>query len=184
MHPQKVLVAGDAGAMITSDPKVANLARRMRHHGLRTRDVVEQFAHNSRLDSIQAAVLNVKLDYLDRWVARWRESASRYCEELKDLPLTLPLEQEGEFRVYYLFTIQTDRRDELAVFLHERGIDARIHYPTLISEQPAAARVGLEKRLPVARSQVERILSLPIYHSMTDAELSDVAQCVRAFYQM
>jgi dTDP-4-amino-4,6-dideoxygalactose transaminase len=183
MHPQKILGAcGDAGVIITSDAALADRLRLLRHHGLRTRDRVEIWGCNSRLDSLQAAVLTVKLGHLEKWIRRRRALASQYFEGLDGLPLQLPVEREPEYAVYYLFTVQAERRDQLRDYLREQGIDARIHYPKLIPDQPAAMGARCHAQpLANARRQCDRILSLPIYPSLSEEDLQYVVRCVRRF---
>lgn len=184
LHPQKILGAcGDAGVITTADPQLAARLRLLRHHGLRTRDMVETWGHNSRLDTMQAAILNVKLRYVEGWIERRRHLARRYIEALAGLPLELPVETARERCTYYLFTVQAERRDELQAWLQSRGVDARIHYPHPIYAQPAARQLGVDPAfLPVTHAQSRRILSLPIYPSLTEERLDAVAAAVRSFY--
>jgi len=184
-HPQKVLAAaGDGGMVITSDPELAGRLRLLRHHGLVSRDEVLMWGRNSRLDSIQAAVLNVKLEMVDEWIARRRELASVYLRELSGLPLELPVEQPGQHCVFYLFSVMTDQRDALKAHLQAAGVDARVHYELLITEQPAAREMGYDYRAnPVAASQRLRQLSLPIYPGLTSEQQRLVIDEVRAFFK-
>ncbi len=184
LHPQKVLAAsGDAGVIATDDDALAGKIRLLRHHGLRTRDQVEIWGQNSRLDSIQAAILNVKLNHLDAWIARRREVAEAYRQRLRGLDLVLPEEGPGEFCVYYHFSVFAPQRDALLAHLQAHGVDARVHYPTPIHKQKVAGDIVVaEGGLPAAERQSTEQLSLPIYPGLTPEQLGIVVNAVRAFH--
>jgi dTDP-4-amino-4,6-dideoxygalactose transaminase len=186
LHPQKILGAlGDAGIAVTDDPDLAEHMALQHHHGLRTRDDAVTWGQNSRLDSIQAAALLVKLGRVDGWIERRRSIAHAYRAAFADLDLTLPSERPGERAVYYHYSIMSDRRDALRQFLADQGIDARIHYPVPIHRQPAARQgtIVLPKGgLPVTDRQAGRQLTLPIHHDFTDGQVDRVITAVRAFH--
>lgn len=183
-YPSKNLGAlGEAGAVTTDDDVVAQRVRRFRNHGGVTRYEHEQPGLNLRLPEIQAAALRVKLPHLDRWNRRRREIAERYRLGLSDLPLTLPV-PAGEEHVYHLFVVEADDRDALARHLASREIRTGVHYPRPVHGLPAYRSLGYEwGTFPVAEGAAERILSLPIFPTLTDADVDRVVEEVRSFYQ-
>ena len=140
LHPLKNLNAcGDAGLITLNDPHRAARLRRMRNLGLVSRGVCGAWSGNSRLDTIQAAMLLVKLPHLPRWTARRRENAAFYRQALADLSeVWLPPVLPDREAVYHTFVIQADRRDALAEHLAARGVGTAIHYPIPIHLQPCA----------------------------------------------
>lgn len=185
LHPLKTLNAcGDGGAAVTDDPVLRDKILLMRNLGLQSRENCTVWSSNSRLDTIQAAMLLVKLKHLDAWTDGRRRNAAFYQEALAGIPgLAFPLDQAFEKAVYHTFIIQADRRDELKAFLSARGIDTAIHYPRPIHLQDAAS--PLAKPLgsfPAAERQAGRILSLPVYPELTREQLQWVAASIREFY--
>lgn len=183
-YPGKNLGAmGDAGAVTTPDGELAKrMAMFARHGGLRKGDhVIEGI--NSRLDGLQAAVLSVKLPHLPAWTRRRQEIAATYGRLLAGTPgLTLPHVGEGREHVYHLYVVRHERRDALAAFLGERGIQTVINYPVALPFVPAYAGHGhVPEHFPNAHYNQSRILSLPIFPEMTDAQIEAVAAAVRAF---
>ena len=185
LHPLKNIAAsGDGGVITTNDEKIYNYLLKARNHGLKNRDECEFWSYNSRLDNLQAALLNVKLKYLEKWTARRREIADIYYNKLKDLQIITPHDKAYEKAVYHTFIIQTDKRDELKTFLAERGIDTKVHYPIPIHLQEAAKYLGYKKGdFPVTEKQAETILSLPVYPELTNEQVNYIAECVIEFYK-
>jgi dTDP-4-amino-4,6-dideoxygalactose transaminase len=183
LHPLKNLAAaGDAGIVTTPDSKTADALRAARNHGLRGRDDCGAWSCNARLDTIQAAILNVKLAHLARWTAAKREIASRYRDGLRDV-VRVPEDRPGEHAVYQTFVIRADRRDDLQRHLAARGVDSKVHYPTPLHLQEAAADLGYKRGdFPVAERLAGEILSLPIYPELTGPQQDAVVDGVRAFY--
>ncbi len=183
LHPLKNLAAcGDAGIVTTTDRKVADALRTARNHGLRGRDDCGAWSYNARLDTIQAAILNVKLAHLERWTAAKRAIAARYREGVRDV-VTVPEDRPGEHAVYQTFVIRAERRDELQRHLAARGVDSKVHYPTPLHLQEAAADLGYKRGdFPVAERLAGEILSLPIYPELTDAQQEAVIEGVHSFY--
>ncbi|HET8576147.1 MAG TPA: DegT/DnrJ/EryC1/StrS family aminotransferase [Methylomirabilota bacterium] len=183
LHPLKNLAAcGDAGIVTTPDRKLADSLRAARNHGLRGRDDCGAWSYNARLDTIQAAILNVKLGHLARWTAAKRRIAGRYREALRSV-VGVPEERSGEYAVYQTFVIRADRRDELQRHLAARGVDSKVHYPTPLHLQEAAADLGYKRGdFPVAERLAGEILSLPIYPELTDSQQEAVIEGVRSFY--
>ena len=138
--------------------------------------LVEAGAHWS--DSIQAAVLNVKLGHVDAWIDKRRALAARYLDELAAMPIELPHETEGQRCVYYLFSIMTDDRDDLQAYLQAAGVDARAHYGLLITEQPPARAMGFDHRAnPVAARQ--RLRHVAAYHKLTSTMVAGTGEAVK-----
>lgn len=183
LHPLKNLAAaGDGGVITTNDDALYEYLVRARNHGLRNRDECDFWSYNSRLDNLQAAMLNLKLDLLDSWNSRRRAIAAIYREKLHDVVWT-PEYIADEVPVYHTFIIQADRRDALKQFLTEYGIDSKVHYPIPIHYQKAAEGLGYHKGdFPVTERQAETILSLPVFPELTNEQVHYVADTIRAFY--
>jgi dTDP-4-amino-4,6-dideoxygalactose transaminase len=177
-YPTKNLGAtGDAGAIVTQDKSLAEACRQIASHGQISKNRHIRLGRNSRMDTLQAAVLQLKLDLLDEWNARRRTLAARYGESLKGLPIQLPVEQEGFYHVYHLYVIQFDRRDWLAGELAKMGIGTAIHYPEAVADMQVFSQYR-QKDTPVASSQAEHLLSLPLYPELEDDEQSYVIECL------
>jgi dTDP-4-amino-4,6-dideoxygalactose transaminase len=183
LHPLKNLgAAGDAGIITTDDAVLARWLRSARNHGLASRDEAAFWSPNSRLDALQAALLEVKLARLDAWTRARREHAQFYREALAGV-VEVPDEPAHLHCVYHTFVIRAPRRDALREHLAARGIETRVHYPVPIHLQPAAAALGYAKGdFPVAEAQSERILSLPVYPELEPAQRAAVVEGIRSFY--
>ncbi|MCG2717544.1 MAG: DegT/DnrJ/EryC1/StrS family aminotransferase [Nanoarchaeota archaeon] len=184
LHPLKNLNAyGDGGVITTNDIELYDKLIKLHNHGLRSRDECEFWGYNSRLDSIQAAIVNVKLNHLDEWTKKVREIASFYQKHLSGV-VKVPVDRDYEESVYHTFIIQCDKRDELQKYLLKKGIETKIHYPIPIHLQESAKHLGYRKGdFPVAESQAKRILSLPIYPELTNEQMEMVVNEVKNFYQ-
>jgi dTDP-4-amino-4,6-dideoxygalactose transaminase len=180
-YPSKNLGAlGDGGAICTDDEELAHCARRLRDLGRGDDGGHILAGYNERLDGLQAALLGVKLPYLDEWTSSRRALAAAYRERLGD-----ELELLGETAetpcTYHLFPILVTDRDELAAYLSARGVATGVHYPVAVPDQPALG--GREfGMVDNARSWAARELSLPIFPGMTESELEHVATTVGAWY--
>lgn len=175
--------AGDGGLITTNDAELAAKLKLLRNHGSKTKYDYVLLGINSRLDALQAAVLRVKLRYLDQWASGRRKNAGRYSELLSDCDfVTLPSEPEGYFHVYNQFTIRSAKRDALKEFLQSRGIPSEIYYPHALHLQPAFTDFGYrEGAFLEAEKCSEEVLSLPIYPELKDEHLVAVAQAIRDF---
>ncbi len=177
-YPGKNLGAyGDAGAVLTDDPAIAHGIRALRNHG-----GVAKYEHlvvgtNSRLDSMQAAVLSVKLRHLTGWNAERADAARRYQELLADVPgVVLPRVLPGNEHVWHLYVVRVAHRDRVLAQLGEDGIHAGIHYPTPVHLLPAFAHLGLGPgSFPVAEQTAGEILSLPMFPGITEQQQRRVA---------
>lgn len=183
LHPLKNLHAcGDGGIITTDDAEVHEFLLKARNHGLRNREEAEFWSQNSRLDSLHAAMLGVKLRYLDEETEERRRNAAFYVERLGGL-VTVPRDRPEEQSVYQTFMIRADRRDELQAYLAGRGVDSKIHYPIPIHLQPAAADLGYGPGdFPVTERLATEILSLPAHPQLSMAQLEHTAGAVRRFY--
>lgn len=180
-YPSKNLGAlGDAGALTTNEPQFAERLRRLRMYGWGQKyHTAEQGGRNSRLDEIQAALLRVKLRYLDAGNAARRERAAWYAQLLAGAPVVLPGDHPGH--VYHLYVIETDRRDQLRAYLQAAGVGCDVHYPEPTHLQPAYADLGYAPgSLPDTEILAGRILSLPMFPELNRAEVERVAAIVIA----
>ncbi len=182
-YPTKNLGAlGDAGALVTSDPSLADKARRLRQYGWDDvrRSVVPGI--NSRLDALQAAVLRAKLPFLDADNAARARIANAYDAGLAGTGLVLPRARAEDSHVFHLYTVRSPRRDALARFLAARGIETRVHYDMPIHRQVAyAGRIRGSEGLPETDRAAREVLSLPMFPELRDDEAAQVIEGARAF---
>jgi len=184
-YPTKNLGAfGEGGTVVTSDAAVAERVRMLRDHGQSDKHVHAVEGSNERLDSIQAAILNVKLAHLDEWNRERRGLAGKYDTLLAGTPVaTCPPGPESR-HVYHLYVIKTGKRDALQEFLKSRGVGTAIHYPTPIHLQPAYEHLGYRAGdFPVAERWAREILSLPMFVGLRDEEVEYVASAVAEFFR-
>jgi len=184
-HPLKNLnAAGDAGFVLTGDDAVAERIRRLRNHGFVDRDTALEFGFVSRMDTLQAAVLRLRLPRVASVVERRRAHAARYDAQLDRSAVGVALDPPEMFNTYHLYVVQVDRRDELSAFLSARGIATKVHYPVPIHLQPAAAKLGYARgSLPVTERQADRILSIPINQFLSADDVAYVAATINEFYR-
>lgn len=185
LHPLKTLSAiGDGGILTTNNRALYEEVKVLRNLGLKTRDDAVVWSGNSRLDTIQAAALLVKLKYLDAWTEQRRANARRYRDLLADIPqVRTPAEEPYERAVYQVFKILAEDRDALQAYLKDRGIGTAVHYAIPMHLQTVAGELDYAPgSFPVTEKQAEQILAIPIYHTLTDEELVYVAEQIRAFY--
>jgi len=180
-YPTKNLGAlGDGGAVVTSDPQIAETVRLLREYGWRERYVSAIAGKNSRLDEIQAAILRVKLSHLDEDNGRRQRIARAYDAGLAGTALGLPAGSPGH--VYHQYVVRGSGRDDLMAHLRRRGVGTLIHYPVPVHLQPAYRdRVPLSARgLAVSESAAREVLSLPLYPQLADGDVQQVIDAVRA----
>jgi dTDP-4-amino-4,6-dideoxygalactose transaminase len=175
-YPTKNLGAcGDAGMITTNDEKIADAARAMRNCGQRVKNEHELPPFNHRMDSIQAAILRVKLPYLDQWLEARRKWAGLYNQLLANTPIITPVEPAGYRHIYHLYVIRAQNRDGLQARLKERGIGTAIHYPKPVHLQPFYLQNGKPQgSYPVAEKLCNEILSLPMYPELTEEQVETV----------
>lgn len=181
LYPSKALGAyGDAGVMTTDDDELAEKLRMYRNHGQKERYHHETIGYNSRLDEIQAAILNVKLRRLEEYIKRRREIAKIYKESLRG-EILFQEEKPYMRHVYSYFVISTLKRDELKDFLEKKGIETMIHYPIPIHKQRAYSEYNI-LRLHVTEEVVKKVLSLPIHPYMKEEEIDYVVNNINNFF--
>jgi dTDP-4-amino-4,6-dideoxygalactose transaminase len=182
-YPGKNLGAyGDGGAVVTSNREIADKVRMFRNYGQKKKYYHDTIGWNSRLDTVQAAVLSVKLKNLESWNNARRRHADSYRKKLQGLPLTLPVEMAGNKHVYHLFVVQVERRDELLEFLKTKDVSCGIHYPVPIHLQEAYRQLGLrEGSFPVTEKTTRKLLSLPMYPELTEEQIDYTCLCIREF---
>jgi dTDP-4-amino-4,6-dideoxygalactose transaminase len=181
-YPGKNLGAyGDAGAVVTNDAKIAENVKKLGDHGSLKKYQNDELGFNSRLDSLQAAVLQVKLRYLDNWNHRRREIADLYNQTFREQEgIVTPNVSPWAEPVYHLYVIQVEQRDRLKQKLNELGIGAAVHYPQPLHLLKAYQFLGYSRgRFPVSESLAEKVLSLPNYPEMSDEMVEFVAGKVR-----
>ncbi len=163
-YPGKNLGAlGDAGAVTTNDPEIADRIRVLRNYGSRVKYVNEVQGYNSRLDPLQAAALRVKLSYLDAWNARRAVIADLYTNSLADSGLVLPEVLDGTDPAWHLYVVRSPEREALQAKLTQAGVGSLIHYPIPPHLQQAYAGAGFTAgQFPLAESMAEQVLSLPM----------------------
>lgn len=181
-YPTKNLGAcGDAGMVTTNDENVAEMIRALRNCGQRVKNVHEEHPFNHRLDNLQAAILRIKLKYLDKWIASRRKLAEVYNTLLADSVVGRPVELPGYQHVYHLYVIRSQNRDALQSILKERGIGTAVHYPTPVHLQPYYLNNGKSKySCPVSEKLVGEILSLPMYPELTEDQIAVVASEIKS----
>jgi dTDP-4-amino-4,6-dideoxygalactose transaminase len=184
-YPGKNLGAyGDGGAIVTESEDFARKARLFASHGSIQKYIHEIEGINSRLDAIQAAVLQVKLRHIDDWNKARNGHALRYSALLRDVrQVKCPELRPDTFHIFHLYVIRAENRDDLATFLKTRGVLTGIHYPTALPLMPAYHYLKYQPSdFPVARECQEQILSLPMFPELTDEQITYVTDSIKEFY--
>ncbi len=173
---------GDGGMVVTNRPEMAEVLRMLRVHGARRKYYHEMLGFNSRLDEIQAALLRVKLPYLNQWIQLRRKIAANYRQALQNVKgINLPAKSDDH--TFNQFTITTPKRDGLHDFLMEEGIETVIYYPLALHLQPVFSSLDYRMgSLPVSETLTKQVLSLPIFPEMIETEQSYVIKKVREFF--
>lgn len=182
-YPGKNLGAyGDGGAVVTNDPVLADKVRLLRNLGQRVKYQHEVKGYNRRLDTLQAAVLGVKLPHLDGWNANRRRVAAEYEQLLAGLPIVTPQTLAEVEPVYHLYVVRVQKRDELQQYLAQHGIATGMHYPTPIHLQPAYADLGYHLGdFPSTEVLAHDILSLPMFPELTNEEVRYIVDTISVF---
>ncbi len=186
-YPGKNLGAyGDGGAIVTNNDEIAKKSRMWANHGR-----IEKYNHefegvNSRLDGIQAAILNVKLKHIEKWSEQRRNIAKIYSNKLRDVKnITTPKELTGIVPVYHLYVIRTGKRDELQNYLKEKGISTGVHYPIALPALKAYSYLNhSEKDFPYSYQYQSEILSLPIFPELSDDQIDYICDTIKEFYML
>jgi len=186
-YPGKNLGAyGDAGAIVTNNEELYNKAKRIANHGRIAKYNHEIIGRNSRMDALQAAVLNIKLKYLDLWVERRRAIAELYTQLLSsNQNVQLPKDEPRDESAYHLYVIQVEesQRDALQTHLKEKGIATIIHYPIALHQLKAYAHLQHKAMdFPVAYQSSKQVLSLPIYAELLDEEVKYIVEMIEVFF--
>lgn len=184
-HPSKNLGAyGDGGAVITNNKKLADSVTAYRTYGGIQRDRYEIQGFNSRLDTLQAAILRVKLKYLEKWNKNRRGNADLYNKFFSGSSIVTPVLLDDVESVFHVYAIRVKDRDGLKIYLEEKGVSTIIHYPTPIHLQKAYASLGYKKGdLPIAEKASQEILSLPIFPEITKEEIEYISKNVLDYYK-
>ena len=177
-YPGKNLGAyGDGGAMITNDDGIAETMRMICNHGQQGKHNHLMEGRNSRLDGIQAAVLKVKLNHIEKWTTARNNHARYYNEKLKDTHLITPTLPDYSLHVFHLYVVQVENREYIIKLLAENGITTGIHYPTPLPYLKAYEKYGHQPEdFPVAYRQKDKILSLPMFPELTRPQIDYVCE--------
>lgn len=180
-YPSKNLGCfGDGGAVITNNSWLEKRLRILSDYGQSERFQHQCIGYNSRLDTLQAAVLLVKLKYLKDWTEKRRKLAALYCKHLSDLPIKLPTEAQNARAVYHLFVVQIEQRNKCLNQLRNAGIMAQVHYPQSVHLQPCYQELGYQKGdFPVSEMLSANGLSLPFFPDMTEAQVLEVVNALK-----
>lgn len=185
-YPTKNLAAaGDAGACLTNDEEIATKLKQVRLHGMGGDYLHDVIGGNFRLDSIQALILDVKIDHLTQWTTQRQRIAQRYDELLAGLPVITPESPAGRTHVFHQYTVRVldGKRDALQQHLSARKIGVRVYYPVPLHLQPCFKYLNYRKgQLPHSEKAAAEVLSLPMFPELTEAQQQRVADEVRAFY--
>ena len=182
-HPLKNLNAcGDSGYLTTNSEEIYNQTIKLRNHGLINRNVVENFGYVSRMDTLQAAVLNYRLKHLNEVIKKRRRNADYYFANLNKQKIKLPFENSKEFNTYHTFVIEYPERDKLQNYLKEKNIFTAIHYPIPIHLQQASRMYGFKKGdFPETEKQAGEILAIPIHQYLREDQLKRVSDTINEF---
>jgi len=182
-YPSKNLGCyGDGGAVATPSAAAADQLKMLRNYGQQRRYYHEIKGVNSRLDELQAAILNAKLPHLEKWNRRRRQIAEMYGRLIDDQAVTKPVEMDYADHVHHLFVVRHRERDRLAAHLSERGVATAQHYPVCVHLQRAYEDLGLGRgAFPVAEEAAAQLLSLPVFPQLGDDEVAYVSECVNEF---
>lgn len=187
-YPSKNLGAcGDAGCITTNDDELADACRSLRHSGRAKNKAYEYDLEGStlRMDEIQAAVLRVKLPYLQEWTEARRKAAAWYAEGLAGVPVLLPpTPAAGYEQSFYVYTIRAEKRNALQAYLKEKGIASAVYYPVPLYKQPAYKHLGLQPEdFPEAEKAAKEVLSIPMFPEITEEQVARVCETIREFYE-
>lgn len=179
---------GDGGMVVTASANLAERVRMLRVHGSRERYLHEMIGLNSRLDALQAAVLMIKLKYLDQWTQQRRQKAKNYNQLFSQAGLTeqirLPVELAGNYHVYNQYVICVPRRDELKAYLAQEGVGTEVYYPVPLHLQPCLREMGYKVGdFPESERAARESLALPIFPELTDDQQTFVVEKIKSFYQ-
>jgi UDP-2-acetamido-2-deoxy-ribo-hexuluronate aminotransferase len=180
--PSKNLGAyGDAGMILTQDENLAQKIRMIALHGSKERYIHEVLGINSRMDTLQAAVLNVKLKYIDEWNKARAINAELYCKRLRDANVILPYVAEYSTHIYHQFTIRVKDRAGLQKHLAEKEVPSAVHYPVPLHLQPAFKSKTRKFNLPVSEKVAKEVISLPMFPELTEEQIDYISNAIIEF---
>ena len=184
-HPLKNLNAlGDSGYLTTNSKKIADLLKDLRNHGMTKRNKIENFGYVSRMDNLQAAILNFRLNNLDKINNKRRKNAKFYMDNLNKKFVYMPKENPNEFNTYHTFVVQVANRTKLKNYLEKKGIETSIHYPIPIHLQPAAKKLKYKLGdFKVTETQSKKILTLPVNQFLKKNDLKKICREINNFYE-
>jgi dTDP-4-amino-4,6-dideoxygalactose transaminase len=184
-YPTKNLGAlGDGGMVLTNDAELAADVRLLRSHGAESKYRYDRVGYNSRLDELQAAVLNIKLGYFASWTDRRIALAHLYDRALQNLPIVRPSTRPGNQHVYHLYTIRTPKRDALYSFMRTKGVESGVHYPHPLHLAPALSNLGHRAGdFPESERAAQECLSLPLHAHMPEDHIHKTVQTVQEFFR-
>tara|TARA_B100000886_G_scaffold166293_1_gene113605 strand:- start:11215 stop:12315 length:1101 start_codon:yes stop_codon:yes gene_type:complete len=185
-HPLKNLNAsGDGGFLTTNNKKTYNVIKNLRSHGMEdNRNNVKSFGYVSRMDAIQATILNFRIKRLKSVITKRRKNVNTYLENLNFNNIYFPNEKKNEFNTYHTFVIQVDKRDKLKKYLEKNGVGSAIHYPVPIHLQDCSKNLGQKKNsYPITENQSKRIISLPINQFLKEKEIIYISNLINKFYK-
>ena len=192
---------GEGGMVVTQDAELAKKIHKLRHHGCKSQQeqyYYDEIGINGRLDALQAAVLSVKLKYLDQWITKRRENADSYDRLFKEAelvgaedevlsekkPVKLPFVREGNYHVFHQYVIRAHNRDQLKAFLNQHDVGCGIYYPLPIHLQDCYRTLGYQEgSLPETEQATREVLALPIFPELTLEQLETVVSTIRRFYK-
>ena len=184
-HPLKNLNAmGDGGYLTTNSSKIAKFIKDVRNHGMTNRNKVTNFGYVSRMDNVQAAILNYRLKKLPGIIKKRRKNIEIYLKNLNSKFVFVPKENKKEFNTYHTFVVQVSNRDNLKKYLKKKGIETAIHYPIPIHLQPALKKYSYSfEHLPETIRQAKRIITLPINQYLKNFEIRRICKEINNFYE-
>jgi dTDP-4-amino-4,6-dideoxygalactose transaminase len=173
---------GDGGMVVSQSAALIAHIKRLRVHGSGEQYIHEEIGYNSRLDSLQAAILRVKLKKLDQWIEGRQAIAKKYNEALAPLGIKVPVTGEGNTHTYHQYTIACDDRNGLLQHLKDEGISARVYYPVPLHLQPCYKDLGYSiGGIPVSEEMAEKVLSLPVYPELSDKQVEYVIDTITGY---
>ena len=184
-HPLKNLNAcGDGGFMTTDNEKIYLKAKALRNHGMENRNNVNHFGYVSRMDNLQAAILNYRLNKLEEIIEKRRNNAQLYFANIQNESVYMPIDKEYEFNTWHTFVIQTEKRNQLQKYLSEIGINTAVHYPVPIHLQPASKKLGYRYGdFPIVEKQAKSILTIPINQYLKSDEVKFISDKIDNFFK-
>lgn len=173
---------GDGGMVTSNDKEIIERIKLLRVHGSNEMYIHDAIGYNSRLDSLQAAILRIKLEKLDSWLKRRREIASIYDNAFENMPVKTPAVHADNVHTYHQYTVAVEDRNGLLQHLNDNGIAARVYYPVPLHLQPCYKGLGYSAgSLPVTENASERVLSLPVYPELTREQIDYIVDRVRQY---